>query len=266
MLFVFFFLALAEARECPKPPTELAKLYSAEFLLDREYGERGLKLDMAWPKAEGIFPAIIFLHGGGWVSGSKDGFRQWLKLAAEKGFVGVAINYRLAKKIAEDKMENRFPAAAEDVNSAIDWIRTKASKYKINPERIFVFGESAGAHLALFSGLRADVKAIGNLYGPVDIVKLYTERGDLNKKLLEDVFGEKMKEASPIHLTSEASPPVITIHGTEDAVIPYAHAEILKAKLGSKNQLVSCLKELHGFTPENRARAFEHIFQFFAAQ
>lgn len=287
--FIMFSLtALADAElVCPTPKNTLPSRYQANLNYNITYCSPDgvdLKLDIAQPKAAGRFPVIIFLHGGAWVSGSKDGFSFWLKQAAEKGFVAVAINYRLTQQ-DQLKTKNQFPFQAVDVRCAVRFLKASANTYKINPDKIALFGESAGAHLALMAGLAPEpwfkehsqylnqsnsVQAIGTFYAPTDLNSLWTENPNMQSNL-EMVFrgkpgSEQFSFASPINYLNPQSPPLLNIHGTLDDVIPYSQALHLKDKsltMNSRHQLITCDNEKHGFSEVNRQKAFDHIFNFF---
>src|SRR5579884_678149 len=97
-------------------------------------GETELKLDLAMPKeGEGPFPAIICLHGGGWVGGERQQMKGTIEAMAQRGYVAISPDYRLAP-------QDRFPAQIEDCKAALRWVRANAEKYRINPEKIGVFG------------------------------------------------------------------------------------------------------------------------------
>ena len=93
----------------------------------------------------GSFPAIVYLHGGGWSGGDKGQFEPQATHMATKGFVGATIQYRLVP-------EATFPAPVEDTKAAVRWLRANASTYRIDTDGIGVAGYSAGGHLAAMLG------------------------------------------------------------------------------------------------------------------
>src|SRR6266446_4716857 len=99
--------------------------------------------DLYMPASAGRFPALIAVHGGGWQAGARSSFQFWGPYLAERGYALFAISYRLAKK-----GEKAFPQAVHDVLAAVQFVRASAGQFKIDPERIGLFGASAGAHLA----------------------------------------------------------------------------------------------------------------------
>lgn len=156
-------------------------------------GETELKLDIARPAGEGPFPAIVFIHGGGWFQGNRDGYRGQIMAAAQRGYVAATITYRLMKFDMDKKetttAEPIFPAQIHDAKAAIRWLRANAEKYHVDPDRIGVTGGSAGGHLSLLVGLtdaddalegsggHADqssrVQAVVNVFGPTEMASCH---------------------------------------------------------------------------------------------
>ena len=120
-----------------------------------EYGPRKMLADLFMPKGKGPFPGALIIHGGGWIKGDKMKFRAMGLEMAKRGYVSMAIDYRLAE-------EARFPANIQDCHAAVRYLRAHAAKYKIDPEKIGVVGGSAGAHLA---GLLATTTKVKSLHG-----------------------------------------------------------------------------------------------------
>jgi len=141
----------------------------------------GVKLtgDLYLPKGVAKAPVVIGIHGGGWQNGSPAAHRYWGPYLAKNGFGMFAIKYRLAK-------EGTYPKAVYDVKSAIQFVRAKAGELGVDPERIALWGDSAGGHLAALLGLAAgeykteyrndphagvpaNVKAVVGFYGVYDM-------------------------------------------------------------------------------------------------
>ncbi|MBZ0185864.1 MAG: alpha/beta hydrolase, partial [Candidatus Obscuribacterales bacterium] len=118
-------------------------------------------LDLFIPKTKfgTSLPLIIWIHGGGWIEGDKSSSPS-LELA-RKGFATASINYRLAPK-------NLFPAQIYDCKAAIRFIRAHAEEYNIDPDRIGVWGHSAGGHLAALLGTTNDIKELEGDLGNLD--------------------------------------------------------------------------------------------------
>ena len=202
----------------------------AEDFKDIVYKEvQGISLlmDAHLPDGAGPFPAAVLVHGGGWIAGDKQQYITYLfQPLAEAGFAWFSINYRLAPKFT-------FPAAAEDVEAAIDYVQKNASRYKVDARRIVLIGESAGGHLVSYVGARnhtkARIAAVVSLYGIHDFVSACAAWKPVPKEVLE-LFGIRSIDADTISLLITASPviyvnrdmpPFLLIHGTQDEDVPY---------------------------------------------
>ena len=184
-------------------------------------------------------PTIVFIHGGGWQTGDKFVYEGRAKKYALAGFNVAAINYTLA---TEDPATH-WPAQLRDCLQALHYLKINADLFGIDKTRLAVGGDSAGAHLSLFLN---EAKVILNMFGPCDLTQ-----PDLNQ-LLDDlwVFDHKTyeqdptlyKNASPLFGMSKViTPPIVTVHGRNDEVVPYNQALMLKAKLdalGVQNELI----------------------------
>ncbi|MGB3800962.1 MAG: alpha/beta hydrolase [Lewinella sp.] len=119
----------------------------------REGESDAWKLDLALPEnfTEGLRPAIVIVHGGGWAAGSKnvDVFQHMMVSYAHKGYVTINVEYRLTG-------EAGFPACIADVKNAVRWLRAHAEELRVDPDRIGAYGHSAGAHLALMLAMTSE--------------------------------------------------------------------------------------------------------------
>src|SRR5436190_7178611 len=104
--------------------------------------------DFYLPAGAGPFPALVAVHGGGWQAGARNAFQFWGPYLAARGYVLFAISYRLAKK-----GQKMFPQAVNDVRAGVQFVRGSAGSLRVDPERIGLFGASAGAHLASLAAL-----------------------------------------------------------------------------------------------------------------
>lgn len=118
-----------------------------------ETPEKKLQLDVHIPNGDGPFPAVVIVHGGGWINGKKESFRTTCEALAKRGYVTVNVEYRLAG-------EAPFPAAVLDVKKAIRYVRKNAVAYRIDPNRIGAIGGSAGGHLVGMVATTAPLKHI----------------------------------------------------------------------------------------------------------
>ena len=218
---LFASLALWLMTECPSGAVDLT---------DIEYANAGgvrLTLDAHVPDGNGPFPAAILVHGGGWVGGDKQQYITYIfQPLSDAGFAWFSINYRLASQF-------RFPADADDVESAIQFVKANAAKYKVAPKRIALIGESAGGHLVSYVGARnrpdSRVAAVVSMYGVHDFVAAAVQWKPLPHELL-DLFGitavtaetaPELIKASPVVYISKEMPPFLLMHGSKDEDVPY---------------------------------------------
>src|SRR5215510_2738767 len=144
-----------------------------------EYGKPGghpLLLDVHVPDGAGPFPAAILVHGGGFDGGSRaTNMAPTFQPLADAGFAWFSVDYRMAP-------EFRFPEAREDVDTAVRWLKAHAAEYRVDPARSAIIGESAGGFLVNYAGTHytpeTRVRAVVDLYGPVDYEALSIERRD----------------------------------------------------------------------------------------
>lgn len=269
---------------------------SAEILVEENltYGKGGdteLKLDLARPQGEGPFPAIVFIHGGGWYQGGRQSYRTQIEQAARRGYVAATISYRLMK-FDESKRETttaapNFPAQIHDAKAAIRWLRANAEKYHVDPDRIGVTGGSAGGHLSLLVGLAdsdanlegdgghpdqsSRVQAVVNVFGPTDMAQCHKTSSvawifRLFMGGTPDEVEETYRAASPVTYVNESNPPVLTLHGDQDALVPVEQARLLDEKMtaaGDSHTLMVFEGQGHGFRGEAQQKAMNAMWEFF---
>lgn len=171
--------------------------------------ERPLCADVYVPEGERVIrPAIIWLHGGGWRFGSRRQTPDLARYFTVRGYVMVSIDYRLSK-------EALFPAAVEDVKTAIRWLKAAASDYGVDRNRIGLWGSSAGGHLGAlaaatgaglfeddyYPGHSSSVAAVADIYGPSDFLQMDAHR-DPTGKPSDDVESIQLPKGSK---TADAS-------------------------------------------------------------
>jgi acetyl esterase/lipase len=204
-------------------------------------GYRPLELDLYLPGARsrtgGPVPVIVHVHGGGWRRGSRRhplpvlGADFYDRLAAQ-GFAVAAIDYRLSG-------EARFPAPLDDVRTAIGWVGEHAAGYGLDTGRVYLWGDSAGGHLALLAaltgaaahgvvawfpvtdlaGLPSDVAGAGGVPDPGP-----ESREALLLGAPAASVPDRAREASPLSHASAAAPPVLLMHGAADDLVPPAQS------------------------------------------
>jgi alpha-L-fucosidase 2 len=240
----------------PLPPPRMdGGLHSdIEF---RKTGGVSLTLDAEIPEGDGPFPAAILVHGGGWQNGDKQTYITPLfGPLAKANYVWFSINYRLSDK-------TRYEGMVEDVEKAVAWVRANASRYRVDPEKIALIGESAGGHLAALAGVRnrpeSRVDAVVAFYGPHDLEKRAVDAGSVSdnvRKLvgvsdLSDASRALLREASPISHVRPGLPPFLMIHGTKDAAVPYEQSPLMCDKLkgaGNACEVFTVENAPHGMT------------------
>ena len=115
--------------------------------------------DLYSPKTPGSYPALVAVHGGGWWVGSAEFYCHWGPWLAQRGYVLLAIDYRLVRKDRKT-----FPEAVHDVRAAVQFLRSRGEAVKVDPERIALIGDSAGAHLASLVALAGDTPLFRGAY------------------------------------------------------------------------------------------------------
>ena len=265
----------------------------AEIVLEKDlvYGKGGeteLKLDLARPKdGDGPFPALVLIHGGGWAGGNRDSFLPLMKLAAERGYVATTISYRLTQPDPTTKLGKvPFPAQIEDCKCAVRWLKANAGKYHVDVNRVAVGGGSAGGHLSLLVGLTDDssklegtggyadqssrVNAVINIFGPTDMLECWkTSPGA--RPFIQGLIGtpetapDAFKAASPVTYISKDDPPVLTLHGSADTLVPPSQATLLDDAMkaaGAKHELLILEGQGHGFVGDSLVKSLETMWKF----
>lgn len=250
-------------------------------------------LDILIPKEpkNTSLPVIVYIHGGAFRAGSKESALWKLRRFAESGeYACATINYRLSG-------EAIWPAQIHDCKAAIRWIKANAKKYNLNPDRIGVWGSSAGGHLVAMLGTSAGVEVIDgkigkntehsssvacviDFYGPSDFpsmdkdappgAKLRHGVANSPESMLMgftiDENPEGAAVASPITYITPDDPPFLIVHGTKDPTVPYPqstrlHKALRKAGVNSTLLSVDGGGHGRGFGIEvnrNAKRFFDH--------
>jgi acetyl esterase/lipase len=254
-----------------------------DVIYDVENGHEN-RLDVLYPhNAIEAVPAVIYIHGGGWILGDKAGAVLEVLPYLQMGWAAVNVEYRMANV-------SKAPAAVEDCRCALRWIVRNAREYHIDPTRLVVTGHSAGGHLSLTTGMLMEsdgldndcasdgkepepkVAAIVNWFGVADVGDLLA--GKNRKNYAVEWLGSLMNKeqvarmVSPLTYVRKSNPPIITIHGDADDVVPYDHAVRLHRALdeaGVPNQLVTIKGGGHGqFADGDNRKAYDAIRVFLA--
>lgn len=214
-------------------------------ILDVTFGEADgipLRLEIVRPEPipDSPMPVVVYIHGGAWMHGDRQDNRN--AILAAHGFFTISIDYRHSDQAI-------FPAQIEDAKAAVRWLRAQASQYHIDPNRIGVWGHSAGAHLAALLGTSGDVPllegnsgssgyssrvhAVVTLACPIDFLQMggWHEAPDSPEAQL---VGGPIRErrslvtmANPITYVRKDAPPFLLIHGDKDEIVPIGQSELL---------------------------------------
>jgi acetyl esterase/lipase len=258
--------------------SQYANLADVTYLTANNYE---LKVDVHRRKDKtGPQPTLVYIHGGGWGAGSRTGMLYLLMPWFEMGYTIVNVEYRFTRV-------SPAPAAVEDCLCALRWVASRADTYGIDVNRLVVSGESSGGHLALTTGMIPEsagldrqcpgvplpkVAAIVNFYGITDVVDLLD--GPNRKGYAVSWIGsatnreELAKRVSPLTYVRPGLPPILTIQGDADPIVPYSHAvrldEALR-KAGTPHQLMTVPGGKHGnFTPEEYVKVYDGVRAFLA--
>lgn len=243
--FVFLFpIVMLAAGHASSQDAKSNPIAQADVKKNLAYGthERN-KLDLAVPKGDGPFPLIVWIHGGGWEAGNKDGFGPLAGQLA-RGYAIATINYRYSKHAP-------FPAQLIDSKAAIRYLRTHAKEYKLDADHFGVCGASAGGHLSALLGTsngvagldekntkpdECRVQAVVDFFGPADLMKLSPPGSKENAvtRLLGGNTrekGELAKAGTPQTHADKTDPPMLLVHGDEDKLVPLSQSEELLTAL-----------------------------------
>ena len=218
---------------------------------------KSLLLDLRVPDGSGPYPTIVYLHSGAWISGDRTGgpaIRQ-----AKRGYAVASIDYPLAPQFV-------WPAQIEACKAAVRWLRANAARFHLDPDRIGVFGTSAGGHLGAVLGTSGEegslegltlgnpqfssrVKAVIDFYGPTDLLKLNDQKlpcipldGNAPYMPPSLLMGcpiqecrDKTETANPIHYVTPDDPPFLIMHGMLDCLVPFQQSVMLHDALEASN-------------------------------
>lgn len=238
-------VAFAQApRPAPPVPAGVKALRDIAYL---DNGHARQKLDLYLPeKSDGPLPVIIWVHGGGWATGSKDGCPPLRQGFVGRGYAVASIGYRLSGDAV-------FPAQIQDCKAGIRWLRAHAKEHGLDPERFGAWGSSAGGHLVALLGTSAGVKdfdagpnleassavqAVCDFYGPTDFEKFvmtpgfesHAAAGSPESRLIGGVVMENKDKAArvnPITYVDKADAPFLIVHGDKDTTVPHNQSEAL---------------------------------------
>lgn len=243
--------------QTPKPFTLPAGIRMEKDLAYFPEGDEAQKLDLYLPEEtpDQPLPLVVHIHGGGWRGGSK--FPCPVMPMVLRGYAVASVEYRFSQKAL-------FPAQIQDCQAAIRWLRANAEEYHLDGEQVGVVGSSAGGHLSALVGTAGGkeafapiggnedqstrVQAVCDFFGPSNFFTVvqqaaedqnatniftFNQPGDPYSDLIGTRLDDQPKSdaVSPVHYVSEDNPPFLILHGTHDALVPYAQSEELAAAL-----------------------------------
>lgn len=220
-------------------------------------------------------PTLIYIHGGGWIFGTKEGSILQFLPFLEKGWTVVNVEYRMASS-------SLAPAAVEDTRCTLRWVYRNAQQWHFDTSKIVLMGHSAGGHLSLITGMlpagtgldnqcygdeKLKVAAIINWYGITDVNDLIKGSNLKNYAVMwmgsQQNAEEIARRVSPLTYVRAGLPPILTIHGDKDDVVPYNHATRLHEALDKAqvpNQLLTMKGGGHGdFSQADYVKSYEWI-------
>lgn len=228
---VIVFSGIAKAQTGPETPAARNVAYV-------ENGHQRQRLHVYLPATGKNWPLVIWIHGGGWESGNHD--YSPARFLVNEGFAVASIGYRLST-------DAPFPAQIQDCKSAIRWLKRQAPRFGYNPERVGVWGQSAGGHLASLVGTtgadsifdvgahlenKSHVQAVVDFCGPTDL-SLYgqSKADDTLGRLIGGPIqnnAAKVKAANPLsYIRKDQLPAFLIVHGDRDNIVPIKHSELL---------------------------------------
>jgi acetyl esterase/lipase len=259
----------AEHRAFLRRPTSAPLPDSVRMIVDQPYcgtDNRRQRLDLLLPKerkSDAPLPVVVFIHGGGWRNGDKArGRGRIAPLVATGSYAAASVGYRLTG-------EAIWPAQIHDCKAAIRWIKAHAKKHNLDPDRIGVWGTSAGGHLVAMLGVSGDVKelegklgshldrssrvaCVVDFFGPAQLEGNGSKSSPVGRLLGGPVAerAELAKQASPITHASSGDAPFLILHGTKDQLVAYKQSVLMHAaleKAGVASLLVPVEGAGHGF-------------------
>ncbi len=209
-------------------------------------GHERQKLDIYLPEdAKGALPVVVWIHGGGWQGGSKEGCPA--VYLVPKGYAAVSVGYRLSQHAT-------FPAQIADCKTALRFLRANAAKYHLDPDRIGVWGASAGGHLVALLGVTGTVKdkdldgplypeqssrvqGVCDWFGPTDFFRIAGKNPNATNAVAKLLGGpvaehrEKADKASPVTYVNKDAAPFLIMHGDKDPTVPLNQSELFNEAL-----------------------------------
>ncbi len=276
-IVAFVFLFTVAFSSCNKGIDVVTESVPALNIKDVAYGsDAAQKMDIYLPsgRASSSTKVLVFIHGGSWSGGDKNDFGEAITAILPKltNYALVNINYRLANST------NRFPTQMTDIQSALDFVKSKGTEYMVDANKVGLIGASAGAHLALLQAYKFNtdgrIKAVVDIFGPTDLTDLYFNHPfpTASQPVLVNFLGTTptvnaalYQQASPINFITPQSVPTQIFHGNLDIVNPIGQSLALKAKLQASNvkvEMITYIGEGHGWIGSNLLDTYNKAVTF----
>lgn len=247
-------------------------------LRDQKYPVEGgsLSFDLIRPNGEGPFPLVVFLHGGGWISGDRTMYRDEAVWLAPQGYACACIEYRLAPLYP-------FPTPVADAQAFVQFARSNAAELAIDPEQITAMGNSAGGHMALMLGLCPNrLDATDATIEPVNSVVAICPISDMEaptdvhfpiamsflEQFMDGPYSgneETWRRASPVSYLDQCRGRFLVLHGSDDDVVPVDQSRRLFERMRALEcdiKYVELPGEMHSFTYPGWERIRSEVLAF----
>lgn len=208
-----------------------------------------LLLDAYVPPGPGPFPAVVIAHGGGWEAGDKVTYVTPLfEPLARAGFAWFSIDYRLTPAVVH-------AGQLDDLRRAVRFVQSNARRFRIDPRRVAIVGESAsGQMVAQVAAEGIDVAAVVSFYGVYDFVSMVTDTSPrsllvrlFRRRTLDDDARALLRRHSPLYRATARMPPMLMIHGTSERL--WAQGVAMRQRLteiGARHELYGIDGAPHG--------------------
>jgi acetyl esterase/lipase len=279
MILLCFAAVCAQDQPSPWATDAGSRYWVQPDIVYQVANNQSLKLDVWYQHdVKTLSPTLVYIHGGGWIFGIKEGSILQFLPFLERGWTVVNVEYRMASS-------SLAPAAVEDTRCALRWVFRNAQQWRFDTSKIVLMGHSAGGHLSLITGMLPDgtsldnqcygteklkVAAIINWFGPTDVNDLLKGENVKNYAVMwlgsQPNAEEIARRVSPLTYVRAGLPPILTIHGEKDDVVPYSHATRLREALDNAkvpNQLLAIPGGAHGgFSQADYVKCYETIWAF----
>ena len=232
------------------------KRSGVEIRRDLPYGggpAGNLCVDVYLPAGAEMHPALLCLHGGAWLRGSKSQYKSWGPWLAERGYAVVAVDYRLSSQISP-----AWPGVWEDICRALDWLVANASSLNVDTARLGTIGDSVGGHMAAMLSLHETtakhIRAMVGVYGIYDLPDWWrvTQPPKRTDDPVKRLMGKSYPEAkadyenfSPLHrlrnLPDSPTAGYLIIHGDQDTIVHHNQSDRLISALRDKKGKVEAM-------------------------